>query len=60
MKKLLKLQKDEKLYQWCDRLAEYLCKRERNATEVREILGELSKHSYIHGSSDAINVLKNQ
>lgn len=60
MKKLLKLQKDEKLYQWCDRLAEYLCERKRNPAEVREILGELSKHSYIHGSKDAINVINNQ
>ena len=60
MKKLLKLQKDEKLYQWCDRLVEYLCKRERNPTEVREIFGELSKHSYLHGHRDAINVLTNQ
>ena len=60
MKKLLKLQKNEKLYQWCDRLAEYLCERKRNPTEVREILGELSKHSYLHGHRDAIKVLTNQ
>lgn len=60
MKKLLKLQKEEKLYQWCDRLAEYLCERKRNPTEVREILGELSIHSYLHGHRDAIKVSTNQ
>ena len=57
MKKHLKIRKDERLYEWCDRLAEYICSGEQDPKEVREILGELSKHSYLHGHRDAINVL---
>lgn len=50
MKKELKIKKDEPLHQWLDRIAEYW----HFGAELREMLGEISKESYIQGSNDAI------
>ena len=50
MKKELKIKKDEPLHKWLDRIAEYW----NFGTELREMLGEISKESYIQGSNDAI------
>lgn len=51
----LKPKDDEKLHQYCDRLAILAMK--AKPAELRLILGEVSKWSYIHGSRDAIKVL---
>lgn len=53
MKKELRLKKGEPLHKWLDRIAEYW----NFGEELREMLGEVSKTSYIHGSKDAQDVL---
>ena len=53
MIKALRLKKDEPLHKWCDRIAEYY----RFGDELREVLAEVSKASYIHGSNDTSRVL---
>ena len=52
MKKELKIKKDEPLHKWLDRIAKYW----NFGAELREMLGEISKESYIQGSNDAIKV----
>ena len=54
MKKELRIQKNEPLHEWLDRIADYW----NFDTELREVLGEVSKESYIHGSNDAVDALK--
>lgn len=54
MEKALRLKKDEPLHKWLDRIA----KRYNFGEQLREVLGEVSKISYIHGSNDAIKVIK--
>lgn len=54
MKKSLNIRKDEPLYQWIDRLAEHF----GWTAEEREIVGDISKTSYLHGSRDAQETLK--
>ena len=54
MKEELKLKKDEPLHDWLDRIADYWNFR----TELREVLGEISKESYIQGSNDTSKALK--
>lgn len=54
MKKQLRLKKGEPLHKWLDRIAEYW----NFDTELRELLGEVSKTSYIHGSNDGIKAIK--
>ena len=53
MKKELRLKKGEPLHKWLDRIDEYW----NFGEELREMLGEVSKTSYIHGSKDAQDVL---
>ena len=45
MKKELRIKKDEPLHEWLDRIAEYW----NFDTELREMLGEVSKTSWIKG-----------
>lgn len=52
MKKNLKLRKNERLCDWCDRLADYIDANDIDRETLRDILGEVSKWSYIHGSND--------
>ena len=54
MKKQLKIKKDEPLHEWLDRIAEYW----NFGTELREVLAEVSKKSYIKGSNAAVESLK--
>ena len=54
MKKELRKRKDEPLHEWLDRIAEYW----NFGTELRELLGEVSKESYIKGSADTVKTLK--
>lgn len=54
MKKELRIKKDEPLHEWLDRIADYWNFR----TELREVLGEISKESYIQGSNDTSKALK--
>lgn len=56
MKKHLRLKKGEPLHKWLDRIAEYW----NFGKELREMLGEVSKTSYIHGSNDAQKVILNR
>ena len=53
-RKKLNLKKNEPLHKWLDRIAEYY----NLGEELREVLGEVSKESYIHGTNDAYQVLK--
>lgn len=55
MKRELKHRKDEKLYQWIDRLAEYYDTHDVPTNEMRWIR-EVSVQSYIHGTNDAHKV----
>lgn len=50
MKKILQIKKNEPLHKWLDRIADYWNFNE----ELREILSEISKTSYIQGSNDAL------
>ena len=54
MKKELRIKKDEPLHEWLDRIANYW----NFDTELREVLGEVSKESYIKGSKDTVKVQK--
>lgn len=54
MKKHLRIKKGEPLHKWLDRIADYW----NFGDELREMLGEISKESYIHGSNDAFNTKK--
>ena len=54
MKKELRKRKDEPLHEWLDRIADYWNFNE----ELREILSEISKTSYIQGSNAAIDAQK--
>ena len=54
MKKQLKLKKDEPLHKWLDRIAEYW----HFGEELRELIGEISKESYIQGTNVTIDILK--
>ena len=54
MKKELRLKKDEPLHEWLDRIADYW----NFDTELREVLAEVSKESYIKGSNAAVESLK--
>jgi hypothetical protein len=54
MKKELRIREGEPLHEWIDRIADYWNFRE----ELREVLGEISKTSYIQGSNAAIDAQK--
>lgn len=54
MKKELNIKKDEPLHEWLDRIAEYW----NFGAELRELIGEISKESYIQGSNDTSKALK--
>ena len=54
MKKELRIKKDEPLHEWLDRIADYW----NFGTELREMLGEVSKESYIKGSNDTVETFK--
>lgn len=51
MKKILQIKKNEPLHKWLDRIAGYW----NFNDELREILSEISKTSYIQGSNAAID-----
>ena len=53
MKKALRPQKDEPIHAWITRIAEEL----HLDKETEEIMREVAKESYIHGSRDAQEVL---
>ena len=54
MKKELRRKKDESLHDWLDRIADYW----NFDTELREVLAEVSKESYIKGSNDTAETFK--
>ena len=54
MKKELRIKKDEPLHEWLDRIADYW----NFGEELREVLGEVSKESYIRGKDAAVESLK--
>lgn len=56
MKKELRIKKDEPLHEWLDRIADYW----NFDTELREVLGEVSKESYIKGSNDTVETFKSK
>ena len=56
MKKHLKLRKDERLYQWIDRLSAYYDNNDVPTEEMSDILRDVSVQSYIHGTNDAQRV----
>lgn len=53
MKRTLRRRKDEPLYKWLDRVTEYILSicinMDHYRQELRDILGEISKESYIEG-----------
>jgi hypothetical protein len=58
MKRELKLKKGETLHDWTVRIAMHYADTKVNGEELAEVLHELSVQSYIHGSRDAVDVLK--
>jgi hypothetical protein len=50
----LRIRKDEPLHDWLDRIADYW----NFGEELREVLGEVSKESYIRGKDAAVESLK--
>jgi hypothetical protein len=54
MKEVLRIRKDEPLHEWLDRIADYW----NFGEELREVLGEVSKESYIRGKDAAVESLK--
>ena len=52
MKRSLKRRKEEPLYAWCNRLADYYRDNDVDAKTFHEIVFEVSKESYIHGCHD--------
>ena len=56
MKKHLKLRKDERLYQWIDRLSAYYDNNDVPTEEMSDILRDVSVQSYIDGTNDAQRV----
>ena len=58
MKKELKQRKGETLHDLTVRIATHYANTKVNGEELAEVLHELSVQSYIHGSRDAIGVLK--
>lgn len=53
MKAKIRYKKGEPLHKWIDRIADYWHFDE----ELKEVLSEVSKTSYIHGSNDAQKIL---
>ena len=60
MKKELRLRDDERLSDWCERLARFYGCRVISSAELQEVLKEVSVKSYTHGSNDAIGAIKNR
>lgn len=56
MNKALRLKKDEPLHEWCDRIAEHY----NFGDELREVLGEVCKTSYIKGGDAVVRSMKGQ
>ncbi len=56
MKKDLRCKKGETLHDWIERIAPFYegC----SFNELKDLLTEVSKTSYIHGSNDAVSILK--
>ena len=54
MKKILQIKENEPLHEWLDRIADYW----NFNDELRGILSEISKTSYIQGSNAAIDAQK--
>lgn len=57
MIKALQLKKDERLYEWIDRIVKYYETRNIDSKTLRDILHDVSVHSYVHGTRDAQEVL---
>ena len=53
MKRDLQLKDGERLCDWCDRITDHIMAHDLDRKTLRDIIGEVSKWSYIHGSSDA-------
>ena len=53
MKKQLQIKKGEPLYEWVNRIAEHY----NLSKEMKDVLSEVSKESYIIGSVDAQKIL---
>ena len=60
MKKELQLRDDERLSDWCERLAEFYGCRVISSAEWLDVLHEVSVKSYTHGSNDAVGAIKNR
>ena len=60
MKKELQLRDDERLSDWCERLAGFYGCRVISSAELLEILREVSIKSYTHGSNAAIDAIRNR
>jgi hypothetical protein len=54
MKEVLRIREGEPLHEWLDRIADYW----NFGEELREVLGEVSKESYIRGKDAAVESLK--
>lgn len=52
MRRELKIMKGERLCDWCDRIAEFYANRRMDRETFRDIIGDVSKESYIEGVND--------
>ena len=52
MKRNLQLKDGERLCDWCDRITDHIMAHDLDQKTLRDIIGEVSKMSYIHGSRD--------
>ena len=59
MKNELKIRKGENLHDWCVRIAKHYDGKMIKADDLKEVLREVCVKSYAHGSSDAIQAIKN-
>jgi hypothetical protein len=59
MKKVLRIKSGESLHGWCVRLSKHYGGKAIKEDELLELLREVSIKSYVHGSNDAIEAIKN-
>lgn len=60
MKRELRYKEGERLCDWCDRIADYYNIHALDMKTFRDILGEVSKWSYIIGSNIMMNAMSDR
>lgn len=57
MKRDLQLKDGERLCDWCDRITDHIMAHDLDQKTLRDIIGEVSKWSYNHGSRDTMETI---